>query len=118
MIYYIIKVLVSAILIVAVAELAKRNTLMGAVIASIPLISVLAFIWLYLDTGDVSKISKLSMQIFWLVIPSLILFVSLPLLLKLNANFYIALTISIGLTAIGYSMLVWVLKGKTIGFFI
>ncbi len=97
---------------VVVAELAKRNSLMGAVIASIPLISVLAFIWLYIDTGDVTKISELSKQIFWLVIPSLMLFVSLPVLLKLKVHFYIALPISISLTAIGYSILVWVLKGK------
>ncbi len=80
--YYIIKVLISAILIVGISELSKRSSLIGAILASIPFVSVLAFIWIYVDTKNVETISKLSYSIFWLVIPSLVLFVILPIFLK------------------------------------
>ena len=80
--YYIIKVLVSAVLIVAISEISKRSSFWGGILASVPLVSVLAFIWLYIDTKSVEKISQLSYSVFWLVIPSLSLFITLPLLLK------------------------------------
>ncbi len=80
---YLIKVLVSATLIVAVTELSKRGgTFWGGVLASLPLTSLLAFIWLYADTRNAAQISELSWTIFWLVLPSLTLFVTLPVLLN------------------------------------
>lgn len=87
--YYLIKVLISAILIVLISEISKRNSLISSILASIPLVSVMAFIWIYIDTKNLETISKLSISIFWLVIPSLILFISLPILLKYT-NFYLA----------------------------
>jgi len=75
MIYYIIKVLLSSVIIVAVSEISKRSTLMGSIIASVPLVSLLAFIWMYIDTKDTVKIAELSQGIFWLVIPSLLFFI-------------------------------------------
>lgn len=107
--YYAIKVLISAILIVAISELSKRNSFIGAILASIPLVSIMAFIWIYIDTKNVETISKLSISIFWLVIPSLVLFVSLPILLK-YMNFYLALIISITLTIISYYSMIFILK--------
>jgi hypothetical protein len=62
-----IKVLLTAALVVAIAEVAKRSTFAGAVLASIPLTSVLALIWLYADTGDTEKVAALAGGIFWLV---------------------------------------------------
>ncbi|AGS38459.1 MAG: hypothetical protein ACJA2Y_000629 [Cycloclasticus pugetii] len=64
MIYYITKIVITTVLIVAVSELAKRSSLMGALLASMPLISVLAMIWLYIDTKDVDKVSALSSSVF------------------------------------------------------
>jgi hypothetical protein len=74
---YAVKILVSAVLIVLISEIAKRSTLFGALIASIPITSLLAFIWLYLETGDSARIAALSTGVFWLVLPSRI-FVVLP----------------------------------------
>ena len=68
MIYYALKVFISALLIVAIAEISKRSSLLGSLLASIPLVSVLAIIWIYVDTKDVEKISALSSSIFWLEI--------------------------------------------------
>lgn len=104
--YYITKVVVSAVLIVAISELAKRSSLMGAILASIPLTSVIAMIWLYHDTGDTARISALASNIVWLVLPSLALFISLPLLLKTGLGFYLSLFISIVLTVLCYTMMI------------
>ena len=84
--------------------------MIGAILASIPLVSVLAMIWLYQDTKDINKISDLSISIFWLVIPSLALFISLPLLLKQGLHFYLSLVISITITATCYFIMLFVLK--------
>ena len=107
--YYVIKVLISAVLIVAISELSKRSSLLGAILASIPLVSVMAFIWIYIDTKNVETISKLSYSIFWLVIPSLVLFITLPIFLK-YFNFYISLLGSIFFTIISYYIMIYILQ--------
>jgi hypothetical protein len=104
--YYLVKIVITTILIVAISEIAKRSTLIGAILASVPLVSVLAMIWIYIDTKDVSRISSLSTSVFWLVIPSLTLFLALPLLLKQGLNFYLSIGISIGLTVACYWIMV------------
>lgn len=110
MVYYIVKIIITTILIVAISEIAKRSSLIGAVLASVPLVSVLAMIWLYIDTKDVSKVSSLSISVFWLVIPSLALFVSLPILLKQGFNFYLSISVSIAITIISYWLMIYVLN--------
>lgn len=110
MAYYILKIAITTILIVVISEIAKRSSVIGALLASIPLVSVLAILWLYIDTKDVAKISALSASIFWLVLPSLALFVTLPLLLKQGYNFYISLAISLVVTIACYGIMVMALK--------
>ncbi|HRK57317.1 MAG TPA: DUF3147 family protein [Burkholderiaceae bacterium] len=107
---YLIKVAVTAIVVVLVAELAKRSTLAGAVLASIPLTSVLAMIWLYADTADVGKVGALASSIFWLVLPSLVLFIALPWLLKQGMGFYWSLALSVGATSLSYGLMLWMLR--------
>ena len=91
---YLIKVLISAVVIVAVTELSKRGSTWGGVLASLPLTSLLAFVWLYLETRDAARIVSLSWSIFWLVIPSLALFLALPILLRRGLAFAVALPLS------------------------
>lgn len=110
MTYTVVKILVTTALIVAVAELAKRNSFAGALLASVPLISVLAMFWLYVDTRDIERISTLSTSVFWLVLPSLALFVTLPLLLKQGVNFYLSMGISIGVTVGCYFLMIAILN--------
>ncbi|MDD2265420.1 DUF3147 family protein [Sulfuricurvum sp.] len=108
--YYIIKIVITTFLIVLISEISKRSSFIGALLASIPLMSVLAMLWLYVDTKDVSKISMLSTSIFWLVLPSLALFVTLPFLLKQGINFYLSLSVSIIVTMLCYWLMVTVLN--------
>lgn len=107
---YAIKVLISALVIVAVTELAKRSSFVGALVASLPLTSLLAFMWLYWDTGDATQVSSLSVNIFWLVLPSLALFLVLPLLLRLGWGFWLSLLGAIGVTVVCYAGMVAVLR--------
>ena len=99
---YALKIGLSALILVAIAEVAKRSTFWAAAVASLPLTSLLAFVWLYLDTGDVHKIATLSGSIFWLVLPSLLLFVLLPLLLRNGLGFWFSLAASSAATALAY----------------
>jgi hypothetical protein len=103
MLYYVTKVLLSAGIIVVVAEVAKVNVTLGALIKSLPLISILAMIWLYLDTQDTGKIAELSTSTFWLVLPTLPMFLVLPALLKQGLGFYPSLAISIAVMALCYA---------------
>jgi hypothetical protein len=109
MLYASLKVLLTSLLVVGVAEAGKRSSYLGAVLASLPLVSVLAFIWLYLDTGDTAKVADLAQSIFWLVLPSLVLFVALPLLLRHGVEFYASLGLSIALTVGAYALMTFVL---------
>lgn len=110
MIYYIIKVLLSSITIVAITEISKRSSLFGSIVASLPIVSLLAFIWMYIDTKDTVKIAQLSHGIFWLVIPSLLFFILFPFLLKKNIDFWFSLSISIVVMVISYFLMLFIFK--------
>lgn len=116
MLYYVVKVAVSAILIVIISEISKRSSLIGAILASVPLVSVLAMIWIFVETKEVQTIAELSKQIFFLVIPSLLLFILLPLMLNRGVSFPISLGVSIGATSIGYFIMIAVMRA--LGFYI
>ncbi len=66
-------------------------------------------LWLYVETKDVEKISTLATSVFWLVLPSLALFVSLPLFLRQGINFYLSMGLSIAITVACYWLMVTVL---------
>src|SRR5215204_2589841 len=106
---YVAKVAVSALVVVAVTELGRRSTLWGAILASLPLTSLLAFVWLYVDSGDAQVVGRLSTSIFWLVLPSLVLFVVLPVMLR-SWSFWPSVGVACLATTGAYSALVWVLS--------
>jgi len=110
MIYYAIKVLISAVLVVLVSEVAKRDSLLAALVASLPITSVLAFIWLYWETGDSARVSALSIDILWLVIPSLALLVALPLFLRLEGGFWVSLRAAMVIAAECYGLVFSLLR--------
>ncbi len=110
MFYYILKFTISAILIVIISEVSKKYSLVAGIIASLPLISLIAIIWLYLDTGNITKVCKLSTCIFWMVLPSLSFFFFLPLLLKNKIPFIGALVISCAIMIIFYYLMFVVLR--------
>lgn len=108
--YYLVKIALTTALIVAISELSKKNSLLAALLASLPLVSILAMVWLFVDTRDVNKVSELATQIFWLVLPSVMLFISLPFFLKQGLGFYFSMGLAIAATAGSYSLMLVVLR--------
>ncbi|MBU6200180.1 MAG: DUF3147 family protein [Xanthomonadaceae bacterium] len=107
---YAIKIAVTAALIVAISELAKRSSFWGALLASLPITSLLAFFWIYQATHDVETIASLAQSIFWLVLASLPLFIVLPVLLRAGVSFWPSVGLSCGVSSAAYFLLVWVLR--------
>ena len=108
--YIFLKIIISSGIITLVSEISKKSSFIGGLVASIPLISVLSMIWLYIDSKDIGKIKNLSTSIFWMVIPSLILFLSLPILINIGFNFWYSLIIAIILTIVFYILTIFILS--------
>lgn len=102
MIYLIIKAALSGIIIALVSEVAKRNPGFGALIASLPLISVLGMIWLWRDKPDTANMAAHVEATFWFVLPSLPMFLLIPLLLRHGVSFWLSLALGCALTVALY----------------
>jgi uncharacterized membrane protein (GlpM family) len=109
MAYTVAKVIITATLIVLISEISKRSTTLAALLASLPLVSVLAMLWLYIDTRSVQKIADLAQNILWFSLPSVAFFISLPLLLKKGLNFYLSMGIAALFTAGCYLLMLMIL---------
>jgi hypothetical protein len=109
MTYLIIKAAVSGVIVMIVSEVARRSPGIGGLIASLPLISVLAFIWLWQDTADLQRIAAQSESTFWFVLPSLPMFLVFPALLRHGTPFWMALAASCALTMVLYALTMWLL---------
>jgi uncharacterized membrane protein (GlpM family) len=94
----ILKALISGAVIVAVSELAKKNNLMASIIHSLPLTSLLAFLWLYTGTKDAALVGRHAWGTFWFVLPTLPMFLLMPWLIQKLGGFWPALGCGIGLT--------------------
>ena len=110
MIYLIIKAALSGIIVMAVSEVARRSPGLGGLIASLPLISILAMIWLWQDTADTERIAAQSQATFWFVLPSLPMFLVIPAMLRHGLGFWPTLALSCLLTMGLYSLTIWALS--------
>ena len=104
--YLVLKALLSGVIIAAASEVARRSSLLGAVLISLPLTSILAIVWLYRDTGDTDEVAALSWSILWVIVPSVVFFVVLPLALR-SVAFGPALLMACAATGITYAVWVW-----------
>jgi hypothetical protein len=102
MTYFIVKSLISGVLIALISEIARRSPGFGALVASLPLVSILGVIWLWRDTGDAVRIADHMQATIWFVLPSLPMFVLVPLLLRSGVGFWIALAAGCALTILLY----------------
>jgi hypothetical protein len=99
---FLLKVFISAIIVAAASELARRQAWFGALIASLPLTSLLALIWLWRDGTSSAQIAEFATGILWLVLPSLLLFIVLPLMLRNGFAFWTSLAAGCAATLVGY----------------
>jgi uncharacterized membrane protein (GlpM family) len=105
-VYLLLKAVISGVVVAAASELARRSSLLGAVLISLPLVSILAMIWLYRDTRDVGEVSALSWSILWVILPSVVFFVVLPLALR-TFSFWVSLPLACAATAAAYAVWIW-----------
>ena len=107
--YIFLKVLLTALIVVAISEISRRSTILAGIIASIPLTSLLAIIWIYFDTSDLEMVKSLSGNILLMIPPSLVFFICLPLLIDMKIEFYLSIFFSILLTAFVYWLYFYIL---------
>jgi len=101
------KALVSGILIAAASTIAKRYPGFGALIASLPLVSVLGMMWLWAEKPDAENMAAHAGATFWYVLPSLPMFLLIPALLRHGMNFYLSLALGCALTIVLYVLMTW-----------
>jgi hypothetical protein len=109
MLYLAIKAALSGVIIAIVSEVAQRRPGLGALIVSLPLVSILAIIWLWRDTGDIARIAAHAEATFWLVLPTLPMFLLFPALLRGGVGFWPALLASCAVTVLLYLLTLWLL---------
>ncbi len=102
MAYLFLKALLSGAIIAVVSELSKRYPGLGALVASLPLVSVLGMIWLWRDTHDPVKMAAHAEGTFWFVLPSLPMFLLIPWMLRQGWSFWSALLAGCALTVLLY----------------
>jgi len=106
--YLLIKAAVSGAIVAAVSEIARRYPGWGGLVASLPLTSLLALIWLYSDTGDAAQAADLARGIFWLVLPSLAFFVVFPAAVRAGWTFWASMGTGIAATLVAYGAMLGV----------
>lgn len=107
MFYLFVKAAISGLIVAAASEVARRWPTVGGLIVSLPLVSLLAFIWLWRDTGDGEKVAQLAQGAFWFFLPSMPLFLVLPAMLRAGVSFWLALALAVALTAALYLAMFW-----------
>lgn len=109
MLYLAIKAAISGVVIAVASEIARRSPALGALIVSVPFVSVLTMIWLWRDTGDVARIADHAQSTFWLVLPTLPAFLLVAYLLRTDIPFWGAMLAGTALTVALYIAAVAVL---------
>ena len=107
--YIIFKILITALIVVAVSEISRRSTIIAGIFASIPLTSLLAIMWINFETNDLENIKNLSSNILIMIPPSLTFFICLPLFIDMKIEFYVSVFFSIAITAFVYWLYLYIL---------
>lgn len=108
MLYLALKATISGVLIAIASTLAKRYPGFGALIASLPLVSLLGMVWLWSDKPDAENMAAHAGATLWYVLPSLPMFLLMPLLLRHGVGFWMTLIAGCGLTIALYAAMTWV----------
>lgn len=106
----ILKAIITAIIVIAVSIISKKSSLIAGILASLPLTSILIFIWMYVENKNVNEIIDLSRIIIFMIIPSLFFFIFLIVFLKKDIHFYASISLSSVLMFATYSLYTYVLS--------
>jgi hypothetical protein len=112
---FLLKAVITIVLVLAASVLARRPGLAGALIASLPLTSLLVLGWLYFDTRDANQVADLAMNILWFVLGSLPFFVVLATTLRSGVNVALSFSLAAMTGFAGVSLVQWLLTRSTTG---
>ena len=104
---FVLKSIVSGVLVASISTIARRYPGWGGLIASLPLVSLLSMLWLYGETRDVDKVAQLSIGAFWFFLPSVPMFLVIPIMLRSGYSFAVTMTVAIALTIALYATMSW-----------
>ena len=107
MLWFVIKAALSGLIVATVSTVSKRYPGFGALIASLPLVSVLGMVWLWHDKPDPQNMAAHAGATFWFVLPSLPMFLLIPALLRAGVPFWVALIAGCALTMLLYLATMW-----------
>lgn len=112
MAWIISKYFITAGLVVIISELAKRSDRLGALVAALPLVTVLALVWMHVEKQPQEKLANHAWYTFWYVIPTLPMFLMFPVLLP-RIGFWPTMLSSVLLTIVCFG--VFALIGRSFG---
>ena len=110
MLFLLTKYALTALVVVIVSEVAKRSDKIGALLASLPLVTVLVMVWLYVEDQGTDRIAKHAYYTFWYVLPTLPMFLLMPYLLYRGVSFWLALGAGALLTIAAFAATVWLVR--------
>ncbi len=108
MTWFALKAALSGVIIALIAEIARRSPGFAALVASIPLVSVLGMIWMWREGLGAERLAAHAEATFWYVLPSLPMFLLLPWLLRSGFGFWISLFAGIVMTVLLYGLMMWI----------
>lgn len=107
MLYFILKAALSGVIVAAVSEIARRFPGWGGLVASLPLVSLMAMMWLYKDSGEAMKVADLAASTFWFFLPSMPMFLLIPMLLRSGWSFAATMVAAVVMTIVLYALMFW-----------
>lgn len=107
MLLFLIKAAVSGLLVALISTIARRYPGWGGLVASLPLVSVLAMLWLYGETREAEKVAALAMSTFWFFLPSMPMFLLIPLMLRSGWSFGVTMVTAVVVTMLLYAVMNW-----------
>ena len=107
--WIITKYLITAAVVVLITEVAKRSDRLGALVAALPIVTILALIWLYVENQSTEKIANHAWYTFWYAVPTLPMFLVFPWLLP-RIGFWPTLAASVVITVVCFGLFAFLVK--------
>jgi F0F1-type ATP synthase assembly protein I len=109
MVWVVTKYLITAALVVLVSEFAKRSDKLGALVAALPMVTILTLIWLHVEKQPAAKVANHAWYTFWYVVPTLPMFLAFPALLE-RLGFWPALAVCVVMTVVCFALFAVLVK--------
>ncbi len=113
---FLIRLVLSAALIAIIALIARKSPGLGGLIASLPLVSTLGMVWLWVDTRNAESVANYAQSAFWYFLPSIPMFLLIPFMLRSGVNFWVSMSAGIVLTLVLYLVMNAVLNHAGVKF--